>query len=415
MAKFTNQELAFMVENPDAFSIDEIKKAHDEVNSNSLLDTVKKGLDFTQRVAAGTAAKALETPLTLLSPLISNITGKVVDPQVKELPKSLSSYLAQSTGIQENPYTKAMGFVGEAAADPLNIVPLPKVPLLGGLGKQTEKLGSMVYKSAFKKIDEMARTLGKKNVPSELFEKAGTKGVGTTKKMYSTLVSMKNNALDTVKNTIEKVNDKANVNLAETFKPVVKQLTEMLDNPEIANVAQKELEIINQQIGKGLVSLKQAQKMKQVIGKITPKTSFDPEGTSSVVAQIKKMKAESLKNAIIDSANKAEAGAGNIINEANQVFSTLQTVAKPLRNIAKSATNKNAITSVDAILTGALGLGTGNVKTALGALAIKKAADASKTTIGRTLGGTAIKNVVAPYTDALARKGIYEYGIENEK
>ena len=424
-----------VIEFPDTMSDSDIEKALQAQNqpaSKSFGDYAAdagqgllKGLQYAQKAGGLAVAKQIQPSLVALNALMggkgnASLSGEEIkNALLNKNDFNLTNYIKRASGGPDW-YAETAGTVGEMIADPLNLVPAEKafkyIPGLKGGASLLEKGGKSLYKSAFKKLDEISTEFNKLPI-SEIMAKYGITGTAKTvrkkaNELRDALMSKRNDIINKASDMSE---GKKIINTQEVLKPVYDKALELAKNEDLASAALKEAKIIKKQMDKRLVSLKEAQTLKESVGMSTPKTAFDPEGTAAVTGILKKMRGGAYKTAIEDTASQIVPEAGDIIKTTNAEWSALKTAAKPLRNIAKSATNKNIFTSVDPLVA-TLGFGAGTsgghgIEGALLAFAAKKAADLSKTMGFRTIAGKGLQEI--PFSDALIRNVLAGYASES--
>lgn len=297
----------------------------------------------------------------------------------------------------------AAGFVGDVATDPLTSISKTSKALTP-VGDMAESVGKNIYKSGLKKVDERIAEKGAGSLSDLLLEAGKT---GTTKDLQEATSKIGKEALDQRTALYDKAKQLgAKVDLDKALESSTQAVADMKSDPGLAPAAEKMEELLNRYKAAGPQDLATASDWKSNLYNALPDTAYDAHGKlKGPAAKVQKALASDFKNAIVDSANGAEAGLGDSIDGLNQKMQTTITAKKPLAMQVRRAETPNLLTSVDAMLAGS-GL-LHSPQAAGGMLAAKKAADLAKTTYVRTKVGKGLIDAgKSGLLDAGARRGL---------
>ena len=333
------------------------------------------------------------------------------------------------------------GFGLDVATDPLSLLTGGQTGAIRAaatpLKSATRTGGKKLFKSAFKKLDEVAARKGKQTPPSDVLLKHGIAGSNKaveekTFKLLGQLKGQRDSMLDAAEDA------GAFVDVKEAVKPVKEKIEQIKKGrnafkKDIAQSVERQVKKIEksapkpEQILRRKVPGKKASAMEKLMGvkdqpatfteKVIPaekplslmeasdiKTSIrDAIGDSAFDQTKKTTLGQSLlldlgrgfQESVEKSANRAVPGLGDSIKATNDELGTLLTVRQTLTKEAEKAGRKNLFTSVD----GALLLG------APGAFLGKKGADVLKTTGFRSRTGKLLNQLgrFGEQSDVLSR------------
>lgn len=291
----------------------------------------------------------------------------------------------------------AKGLAGKAADVALN----PAEKALEGSGRG-------LYKSGLKKIDERLIEKGAKPV-SDLLLDAGK--AGTTKKLSAEAKKIATDLANQRATAYERATAfGAKVDMQNVVRNAEEEVARLRRDPGMAQAADNMSELLEKYKAEGPVDIATASEWKTNLYNALPATAFDQTGrVKAPLRKVQKALAQDFKKAIVDAGNKAEKGLGDHIDKINEKWGTLIGAEKPMQMQIRRGNTANNLTSVDAMLGGTVGMYTHDPVSALGAIALKKAADASKTTYARTKGGMGlIKLGRSGLIDPTIRRGLID-------
>lgn len=274
--------------------------------------------------------------------------------------------------------------------------------------KALDRAGTGLYKSGLKKIDERLLEKGAKPV-SELLLKEGK--AGTTKQLSVEAKKIASELANKRATAYERATALgAQIDMTDVVKNAEAEVARLRRDPGMAQAADNMAELLDKYKSQGFVDVGTASEWKTNLYNALPETAFDQTG--KIKAPLKKVQmalAQDFKNAIVDAGNKAEKGLGDHIDKINEKWGTLIGAEKPMKMQIRRGNTANNLTSVDAMLGGTVGMYTQDPVSALGAIALKKAADASKTTYARTKGGLGLIKVGrSGLVDPMIRRGLID-------
>lgn len=336
------------------------------------------------------------------------VNGKDVSDAFHGKAPSTAEYLKRA-GVPEGPSTQgiplvgqmlpkittrdAVGFAGDVATDPLTYVS-KGVKALSPLSEGAESAGRSAYKSGFKKIDEKLLEKGKAPL-SDLMLENGVKG--STKDVSAATQKIGAESLAERSSLYDKA-DKLGVTVDMGFplENAEATLEKMRSNPGQRELADKLSEFMNLYKKEGKVPLSKLSEWKSALYNSLPSTAFDGPKLKGPAKEFEKALASDFKDAIVDAGNTAEKGLGDSIDKLNERLGTVISARKPLAQQVSRGNTTNAVTSVDAILSGHPGL-----------LGVKKGADIAKTTAARTRVGSGLMDIgKSGLLDQAARRGL---------
>lgn len=282
------------------------------------------------------------------------------------------------------------GVAADIVTDPLTA--LSRAGKLGAnvLDQGAEVAGRKMFKSGLKKVDQAVIEKGAKPF-SEVALENGL--VGTNKQIAKQSEQLLNET-KAGRDSMHQAADTAGavVDPEVAFRQALDKAVSLGErDPGMKDLADKLKDKIQVYIDHGPVPVSQASEWKTNLYNALPDSAYDKFGKIKGPAdKIQKSMANGLKTAIEDSGNSVVPGLGDQIGLANEQMQTLLTARKPLRRATRAAEGINGVTSVDAMLTAGTAAASHNPMVTAGVLAAKKAADLSKTTGFRTIGGTAL-------------------------
>lgn len=390
--------------------------------TSQIMDGVSRGLDYTGGIGR-TAAAGLVDPF-VKEDIVTNddvknaLIGKAPDTaEYMERAKvpagaevDLNPLMEGKTSVRD-----IGGFVGDIALDPATYVSMGAVPALKGFARPfsniLEKSGKSIYKSGLKKVDEKLLEKGVKPVSEVLFNE-GITGTNNSilkkvKALNADLAPKRAALYDEASKLGAKVDPKIAMQGADSVASKIHQ------DPGLRNLAEKLSEKSNLYKSEGPVDLAMASNWKTNLYDSLPQDAFNQFGRVKKPAkEFTKAQARGLKDAILEAAESKKQGLGKNIDELNEKWASLLSAEKPLFNEVKKGKTKNFVSSVDGLIGG---LSVANPATGLPILALKKAADLSKTTAARTVGGMATNKVgKSGAVDPIIRQAIVESQEDNK-
>lgn len=342
-----------------------------------------------------------------------------------------SEYLERS-GMEPGLKREAIGFGLDVAADPLTylsggasaVAKGGKLAKAGNVLKNvavkpgknlSEKIGNKMIRSGVSKIDETLEIAGKKPLSDIMIEE----GIQGTNK--------------TIKKKVDELGKRYATERADMYK-MVDDAGGKVQTGDILDAIQDYADGIRQKTGNQL-GYDTASKLEDLALKAIPEGGeMSLQKASSIKTQLRKSLPDSFYNGlgqvkdeykqgldklssifqknIEDVAEKTVPGMGTAIAEKNKRWGTLLDADSPLSREARKAAGKNALTTVDAMYGVGVGMAKGQ-EAGLAAAALKKAADVSKTTSFRTIGGRALKEAGKP-VDPILRRLMINAGGQNE-
>lgn len=350
------------------------------------------------------------------------VTGEDVGNIVQGHAPTSSEYLRRA-GVSEGPSADlpllgntslrdGEGLALDIATDPLMALTAAArgIPRLGKalnpIGSMAESAGTKVYKSGLKKVDEKLVERGAKPVSDLLLEEGKS---GTTKTLAKESRELGKKALAERTELYAKAEKLgATVDMSTALTKAEAAVTKMRSNPGLAPAAEKLLALIDSYKKAGKVTLATASEWKTAMFEALPEAAFNQHGKVKGAAQkVEKALAQDFKTAIVDAGNSAEKGLGDEIHALNEKMQTTLGAEKPFKMQVARGNTTNAVTPVDAMLGTFSGLLSHDARMAAGAVALKKAADLSKTTYVRTKAGMGLlKAGKSGNLDTLARRGL---------
>lgn len=314
--------------------------------------------------------------------------------------------------IDLNPWAKGktstrdiVGFGADMATDPIGLLGKAAQPI----SRATQSLGRRMYKSGLKKIDEKTAEKGAKDFSDVLLERGAPSGSTASIQKSSREISEK------LKNERQALYDIASeggakVDMFKATEGADEIIAKMRNNPGTEDQAEALAEFVNRYRDRGVVDIQDASDWKSALYESLPANSFGPNGKLKGGAKkVEKALAKGFKNQIEKSADKVQPGLGKKISSVNEDWGSVIQAQKPLERQVARGTTPNYVTSVDAMI-GGLGSFYDPVA-AMGALALKKGADLSKTTGARTMTGKGLLRA-SDYNipDTIARRGLISGG-----
>lgn len=287
------------------------------------------------------------------------------------------------------------GFALDVATDPLTLLSKGS-KAARPIGNATEKAGEKAYKSGFKKIDERLLEKGKESL-SDILLKEGAP-TGTTRQIAEKTGEMAKGIAKDRADLYKKATEKGvTIDLGYPLENAEKKLAKLREDPGLREIAEKLEEKMLAYKNEGKVPIDKLSDWKSNLYDSLPQTAFGPDGQLRGPAkEFVRAMSEDFRKAIVDGANKAEKGLGDKIDALNNKWSSLIAAEKPTAMQIRRGETPNAVTAVDAILSGHPGI-----------LAAKKAADVSKTTYARTkLGKGLMESGKSGILDSVARQGL---------
>lgn len=278
----------------------------------------------------------------------------------------------------------AAGLVGDIVTDPLTAIS-KSVKALRPASTAAESVGKAVYKSGLKKVDERLAEKGAGSIADVLLEEGKT---GTTKKLAKDAKEISKNLGKERDALYQKATEKGvSIDMGFPLANAENELKKLASDPGLAPMAEKFGELLERYKKSGKVDIKTLSDWKTNLYNALPEAAYDQHGKLKGPAQkFQKALASDFKQAIVEAGNKAEKGLGDNIDKINEKWATVIGADKPMAMQVRRAGTPNLVTSVDAMIAGLGGAATG-IGPTTGALALKKAADASKTTYVRTKAG----------------------------
>lgn len=248
-------------------------------------------------------------------------------------------------------------------------------------------MGKKVYQSAFKEPDKVTKMYGKKPVSDIFFEKGFT---GTTGKALEVGENLIDDLVKQQRQILADI-DKAvpEANLDEALMPLKNKIDELRASRDPVKIQAADAlaeDLATYQSIKATnpapITPSQMSAMKTSAQNVLPKTAYSQEiaKMNPIYMQGKKALGAGLRQEVQRVAEQASPELGQSLLGVNTDLSSLLSAGKALSKEASKGMNKNMLTSVDPMVA-ALGQTSG---AALPALAGKKAADLSKTTLFRT-------------------------------
>jgi hypothetical protein len=324
----------------------------------------------------------------------------------------------------------AVGFVGDAALDPLTYATFGASTLAkegakqvakGGLrevlgrgmqgvakgatvvGDTAKSLGKKMYKSGFKKVDERLIEKNVKPLSDVMWERGKlTGGAESLQEQADTLAKFLENErkglydqADGLGATVdmEKASQKALTeaqrlkgirgaeDVGESLESYIKGYYEPKGGPQSFNP----LTLRDEAARLPPLSISEASNVKTRFWDSLPDAAFNKAGKLKGDAKkINKAMGGGTADEIVNSANQVKPGLGNQIDEINQDWGSIISAQKPLQSEVRKANTKNAFSSVDGA---GAGMTFANPGVGAAMLTGKKLGDLSKGTWFRTKGG----------------------------
>lgn len=294
----------------------------------------------------------------------------------------------------------AVGFVGDIALDPLTYLSAGTKPLSQGAMKS----GKSLYKSGLKKVDEKLIERGTKPVSDILFQEGKWGGNQSLLNEAEKLAQEKGQLRSKMYGQAEKAG--VNVDPKSSTKYAQAEIDKLKRDPGLQDMAALLEEKLAAYNKAPKTSLSQMSEWKTNIYDSLPTSAYDQFGKLKGPAQkYQRSLAKGMKETIEEGAERSGVGGQNLSN-LNEDIGSLLASKKPLSSEVKKANTKNAVSSVDGILGG---ISIANPTMGLPALALKKAADVSKSTSFRTgagLGANAVGK--RGFIDPLAQRILIE-------
>jgi hypothetical protein len=360
---------------------------------------LKKGIDL--------ALRGLDYPGGLLRTGVAGIAGVATPSDVGAALKGQAPHSAeymQRAGLPEGDVVNyplvgdvssrdLAGFAADVATDPLTALSRAGKFGMNAVDVGAAKAGKALFKSGLKKIDQAVLEKGAKPFSEIALEKGLTGSVGKIRDASEQLLKDTKAGRDILHEAADTAG--AVVDPKTAFKDALDKTIKMGErDPGLRELADKLKDKINLYIEHGPVPLSQASEWKTNLYNALPESAYDKFGRMKGPAErIHKSLANGLKNSIEAAGNSVVPGLGDKIGQANETMQTLLTARKPLKTAAKAAKNINAVTSVDAMLAAGTAAASHNPLTTAGVVALKKAADISKSTAFRTKAGKALMDV----------------------
>lgn len=255
-------------------------------------------------------------------------------------------------------------------------------------GAALEGAGNAMFKSGLKKIDAKVIEKGAKPFSEVALENGMS---GTTKQIANQAEKLLNDTKAARDGLYQKAAEVGAIfDPQRAFKEALDEAVRMgeADPVGMGKISKDLQKKLTEYMEHGPVNAEQASEWKTNLYNSMPESAYNKFGKlKGPVQKIQKMAANGIKNEIEGAANSAAPGLGDAIADTNETMQTLLSARKPLQTQARNAKSINALTSVDAMLgTGAAAASHDPLVTA-GVMAAKKAADISKTTAARTIGG----------------------------
>jgi hypothetical protein len=285
------------------------------------------------------------------------------------------------------------GFGLDVATDPLTALSKAGKFGMNYLDVAAKKGGKKLYQSGLKNIDEKVAESGAGKL-SDLMMKQGSSG--TTKQIQKDAEKLLDTTLAERKALYSQADGAgALVDPRKAFGDVLDEAIEMgKRDPGLKELSEKLQEKIAGYVEFGPVPVSQASEWKTNLYNSMPDAAFNQFGKLKDPAKkIEKKMTKGLRREILASGESVAPGLGQAIDKSNETMQTLLTARKPMQKQVKSAKNKNAVTSVDAILAGTGAAVTHDPFQTAAILAAKKAADLSKTTYFRTKAGKRLSDM----------------------
>ncbi len=282
------------------------------------------------------------------------------------------------------------GLALDIASDPLTALSRAGKAGANLIDQGVSATGKGMFRSGLKKVDQAVLEKGAKPFSEVALEN----GIYGTNKQIAKQSEALLNDTKASRDTMHTVADDAGalVDPNVAFKDALDRAIKLGDrDPGLKDLADKLRDKIKVYTDYGPVPVSQASEWKTNLYNALPDAAYDKFGKVKAPAQrIQKSMAAGLKNEIISAGNDVAPGLGQAIDGANETMQTVLTARKPLQKAVRAGENINVVTPVDAII-GAMGAATTHSPgMTIGMLAAKKAADISKTTGFRTVGGQAL-------------------------
>jgi hypothetical protein len=301
----------------------------------------------------------------------------------------VSELMERGGVLKENPKTRAvLGFAGDVLTDPFTYLG-PGV-ITRPAGDLIERAGKFAYNSGLKYVDNAAR-LAKKEPVSDILWKNN---------IWGTSRGVANSAIDAAEELAKRRSELisaadmagAKANMGRAMYPALRVVSEVHANPASRPMASELQDIAERFISEKYPSLRTATDWKSDIYDMVGSPNYQAFKQTNKGKEFQKEMARGLKDEVERAANAVTPGLGDKIADVNKEWGTLLSTAKTFDNEAVKGERKNFLTGADPYIMaiGALGYG------APGAgqwLLLKKAADASKTTLFRTGAGIGAKNL----------------------
>ena len=312
----------------------------------------------------------------------------------------------------------AVGFAGDVLTDPLTYASLgaSAVAKAGQAGKVaakattpmqelTRKIGEMTYRSGLKNVDKEVSEYGGKKLSKVLLDEGAPTGSMKQVKEYTEQVLVPK--YDATRKDLYAQVDSGGATVDASFAQdkAREVINRMRQDPGLRDKANAMSEFVDKYTQEGAVTVQQMSDWKTNLYNALPDAAFNPDRTlSNWGKKVQKALSEGFKDEIENAGNFVRKGLGDDISKVNEKWGTVLQSQKPMAREARKAETVDSFTSVDAILTGAMAA---DPVMAGGALALKKGADAAKTTGARTRVGKGLMSV-APWADPAGRRAIID-------
>ena len=399
---------------------------------SQVLDYGLKALDYAGGIGRTAAAGYADLANLVLDRPAINKPDALMSALKGEAPTT-AEFLERS-GAEPGLGTEAIGFAGDVLLDPTTY-------LTGGVsaaGKATklqkllkpgktalEATGDKLRKSGVKNIDQ---ALEEKNIGklSTLLKKEDITGTtkGIQKKLGKLSEKFKAERAAMYKEASEKGAKVNTQDILDAFQKDMKKMIGKTDTPAARETAEKLYKELSNNIPrakngkfKAQLDLQQASNIKTKLRDDLPDSFYNKQGKvkkdyQKGINKISKLFQENIEK----SANKAKAGLGDDIAKKNKDWSVVIGSEKPLAKEVKKAEAKNWLTAVDAMILGGGSIAGSSPEGTAGALLLKKAADAAKTTGARTKSGRLMEALSKiPALDSAGRRAIINATKEDQE
>jgi hypothetical protein len=285
-------------------------------------------------------------------------------------------------GIEDTGGRTAVGLAKDIALDPMTYMTLGAAPLARG----TAKAGKSIYKSGLKAIDLEAAKYGKEPVSDILMKEGVTGSAEQIQKRIDELAEGYKRERDYILKKADEAGGQ--VSMKEAMAPLKTKIDDIRasKDPALQSVADTMDEDLAKYVELGEdIKPSVGSSYKSSVYNQIPGSNYANATQTPVGKSLQKEKARGLKDAV-ETAVEKSTGKQNAaeLKELNDKLGRMLTSRKKAGMEAAKEINKNAFTSVDAMIAG---LGGDN---AVKGLALKKAADIAKMTGPRTKVGKAM-------------------------